>query len=121
VHLQTWTLLGQEVFLSVGTALTMNLDEDGLLWDQNGDVGCISMTDGSISFLPPSAVTNDCIIGPWTSDPMFNAEIIPPLGLGPVGCQNTTANSYQMFCFSGAPPLPSCTGVVLQVIPQLNS
>src|SRR5271169_3995078 len=60
VHLQTWTLLGDEVFLSVGSNLTMSLDEHGLLWDQFGNVGCISETDGSINFLPPSAATHNC-------------------------------------------------------------
>ena len=117
VHLQTWTLLGDEVFLSVGSNLTLSLDVNGLLWDQFGNVGCISETDGSINFLPPSAATNNCITGPWTSDSSSDAQLIAPSGLGAVGCANTTANAYQMFCFSGAPPLPSCTGVVLQVIP----
>ena len=94
----------------------MTLDKNGLLWDQYGDLGCISTIDGSINFLPPSAVTSDYITGPWVSDASEDAALIPPDGLVAYGCDNTTASAYQMFCFSTSPAaMPSCTNVLLQV------
>ena len=116
VHLQTWSLAGHQVILSKGTNLTMTLDVNGLLWDQNSDVGCVSTNDGSINFLPPTAIDSTCIIGPWRSDSSQGAVIIPPSGLTAYGCDNTTANAYQMFAFSASPTaMPSCTNVLLQV------
>ena len=120
MHLQTWTLNGQQVILSKGTNLTMTLDVNGLLWDQNGDVGCVSIADGSIDFLPPTAIDNTYITGPWSSDNSQGAAIIPPSGLVAYGCDNTTATAYQMFAFSTSPPMPSCTNVLLQVQAKVN-
>jgi len=93
----------------------MVLDEDGFLWDQAGNIGCISTDDGSVSFVAPDTFAKNCLPGKWTSDATDNAAILPPSGYGAVGCANTTANAYQMYCFSGNPPIPSCTGVLLQV------
>lgn len=115
VHLQTWSLNGQQVILTKGANLTMTLDVNGLLWDQNGEVGCVSMTDGSINFLPPTAIDSTVITGPWSSNSSQGAAIIPPSGLSAYGCDNTTATAYQMFAFSTIPAMPSCTGVLLQV------
>jgi len=94
----------------------MTLDANGVLWDQNNDVGCISQADGSIQFLSTPAITSNFITGPWVSNSSEGAAIIPPNGLGAYGCENTTASAYQMFAFSESPTaLPSCTGVLLQV------
>ena len=99
----------------------MTLDVNGLLWDQNGDVGCVSTADGSIDFLPPSAIDSTYITGPWSSDNSQGAAIIPPSGLIAYGCDNTTAAAYQMFAFSTSPSaMPSCTDVLLQVQPEFN-
>jgi len=95
----------------------MTLDKNGLIWDQNGDVCAVSTKDGSINFLPPSAVTSDYVTGPWSSNSSAQAEL-SLAGYSAYGCDNATAGAYQMFCFSGTstPPLPSCTGVALQVL-----
>lgn len=104
------------MFLSVGQTLTMALDEDGFLWDQAGNIGCISTGDGSVSFVAPEIFAKSCLLpGKWTSDATDNAAILPPSGYGAAGCANTTSDAYQMYCFSGSPPIPSCTGVLLQV------
>jgi len=117
VHLQTWSLNGQQVVLTVGTNLTMTLDStNGVLYDQYGFVGCISKADGSINFLNPADVTEDYITSPWTSDATQQAALIVPDGLTAYGCDNTTASAYQMFAFSTSPSaMPSCTNVLLQV------
>jgi hypothetical protein len=94
----------------------MTLDQNGLIWDQNGDVCAVSKTDGSINFLPPSSVTSAYITGPWVSDASSGASI-SLTGYTAYGCENSTAGAYQMFCYaaSASPALPSCTGVALQV------
>lgn len=115
VHLQTWSLNGQQVILSKGANLTMTLDQNGLIWDQNGDVCAVSKADGSINFLPPSAVTSNYITGPWSSDPSQGASI-SLAGYTAYGCDNATASAYQMYCFSTTPAQPSCTNVALQVL-----
>ena len=116
VHLQSWTLNGQQVILSKGTNLTMTLDKNGIIRDQNGDIAVVSKADGSIDFIPASAVTNAFITGPWSSNPSQNAAINLPAGYVPYGCANTTASAYQMFAFTTSPAaMPSCTNVLLQV------
>jgi hypothetical protein len=114
VHLQTWSLNGPQVILTKGANLTMTLDKNGLIWDQNGDVCAVSKADGSINFLPPTAVTSDYITGPWSSDSTQGAAISLS-GYTAYGCENSTAAAYQMFCFSTTPAQPSCTNVLLQV------
>jgi hypothetical protein len=118
VHLQTWSLNGQQVILSKGANLTMTLDKNGLIWDQNGDVCAVSKADGSINFLSPTAITSDYITGPWSSSGSEQAAISLD-GYTAYGCENTTASAYQMYCFSTTPAQPSCTNVLLQVFPLL--
>jgi hypothetical protein len=114
VHLQIWTLSGANVILSEGANLTMTLDKNGILWDQNGDVGIIA-SDGSIQFISPSSVTASDISGPWISNSTENAEIIPPSGLAAYGC-SVGPTTYGMFAFASSPTSnPSCTVVALQV------
>jgi len=95
----------------------MSLDAaNGLLYNQNGFIGCISNADGSIVFLDPADITEDYTCSSWTSDASEQAALIPPSGLTAYGCDNTTATAYQMYAFSTSPAaMPSCTNVLLQV------
>jgi len=97
----------------------MTLDQNGLIWDQKGDVCAVSKSDGSINFLAPSSVTSDYITGPWVS--AAQGAMISLTGYTAYGCENSTAGAYQMYCYadSASAALPSCTNVALQVSPLL--
>jgi hypothetical protein len=120
VHLPILTLLGQRVFLNAdGTNLTLFIDKHGSIWDEKDNIGCVSRTNSALLFPRLLDLSRDEILTGWTSDPESDGQIIPPPGYSAAACMNTSANAYQMFIFSGTPP-PSCTGVALQVVPQLN-
>jgi hypothetical protein len=122
VHLRRLTSIGQQVFLQNGSKLTMTLDENKFLRDQDDYIGVITQSDGSLRFSLPSEVEDDDIVTGWTSKPRSNARLGPPPGCGVFACLNTTANAHQMFCLTTIPPpSQSCTGVAMQVIPQLKS
>jgi hypothetical protein len=124
VHLQALGLFDDKVFLGpIGSNLTMQIDINGILWDQYGDVGSISLVDGSVNFLPPDEVTNNYVVEGWTTDPSDLYGLVPPSGFYPVGCDNMTANAYQLYIFAAPTttfvsyPLPSCTALHILVCP----
>jgi hypothetical protein len=94
----------------------MTVDADGVLRDQNGDIGCVDLETGAIDFVPEADITDQYLTGPWSSNSSDNAAIELGGGYTAYGCDNTTASAYQMFMFTASPTaMPSCTDVLLQV------
>jgi hypothetical protein len=104
-----------QVILTRTTTLTMTLDQSGQIFDQSGSVAAVNSSSGAIDFVPPEqAASSGYVTAPWSSDAANNAQI-SLAGFGAYGCDNESAGMYQMFAFSTAPTMPSCTPVALQV------
>jgi hypothetical protein len=106
------TLVGKQLFLSVGDNLSLALDEDGSIWQNDGGISALSMEDGALSIIDPATVTEHDIIYGWSAGPPISA----PIGRRIYACYNTTQYAYQLYAIASIPDI-RCTAVAIQVTP----